>query len=224
MTMALAWPASLVPSSEMWAIDAGTRGGGASIEGRDQVVSSGLGLWRASLEIPMTPVNRRAYRALIASLGGRAGRVLVGPCGCVDGPTVVSSDLTGIPYSDGAFHSDDAGFATLAALVSTVNGAAAAGATSMNVARGTVYDIQPGQYFGVGGYLYQITTMVGGEGDDFLMTFAPRLRAAADDGAEIEWCAPVCPMRLVSDDVGAIELAFSRFGSARLDFIEVFGG
>lgn len=216
------WPAILVPNAELFRIDARTRSGGETIEGREQVVSSGLGRWIASLTVPIhSPAKIRAARALLARLDGRANAVRVGPCDCRNGNTLVPF-LGGIPHSDQTLFADDAGYGQ-GGNPATVAAPAASGASSIRIAIGaTRLPILEGSFVGLGGFLHVITGVADLPAEEAQLSIMPRLRTALADGAPVEWCKARAPMRLMADDSGAFELQLSRFGSMSIDLVEVF--
>jgi hypothetical protein len=216
------WPSILVANAETFRVDARTRSGGETIQGREQVISSGLGRWIARLTVPLhTPTKIRAARALLAKLDGRANAVRVGPCDCRNGNQMIPS-LGHIPYGDGAFHADGAGFqqgGTPPAVVAD----AVKGAYQVQIDVGaTMVPVLDGTFVGLGGYLYVITGATALPGEEALLDIRPRLRTALAVGNPVEWCHARLPMRLQADDSGAFELQLARTGTATFDLVEVF--
>lgn len=216
------WPAVLVANAEMFRIDARTRSGGEGVNGREQVVFSGLGRWVATLTVPLhTPVKIRAMRSLLAKLDGRTNAVRVGPCDCRNGNQIIPV-IGGIPYSDKSRHTDGAGFMQ-GGTAPTIAEDAAAGATQIKILNGsTVLPVLEGTFLGVGGYLYLIVGVTALPGEETLLDIRPKLRTAVSEDDPIEWCHARAPMRLRADDSGAFELQLARTGTASLDLIEVW--
>ncbi len=78
MALALPWPSILVPSSEDWSLRGGTRSGGQTFEGNEQIVASPTARWKATLSIPcMRREQVLALRRVIA--GGRTQLWNIGP-------------------------------------------------------------------------------------------------------------------------------------------------
>ncbi len=48
----LPWPDALKPSSEDWSLRGGSRSGGQTFQGNEQIVASPTARWRATLTIP----------------------------------------------------------------------------------------------------------------------------------------------------------------------------
>jgi hypothetical protein len=216
------WPPILVANAEMFRIDARTRSGGETINGREQAVSSGLGRWVARLTVPLhTPAKIRAMRSLMARLNGRANGVRVGPCDCRNGNRLTPA-IHDIRYSDKARHGDGAGFVQGGAaprIAETAN----AGAVSITIVNGsTALPVLEGSFIGVAGYLYVVVGVTPLPEETTRLEIRPRLRVEAPDGAPVEWCRARAPMRLTADDSGEFELQLARIGTATLDLVEVW--
>jgi hypothetical protein len=216
------WPTILVANAETFRIDARTRSGGETTNGREQVVSSGLGRWIARLTVPLhTPAKIRAARSLLAKLDGRANAVNVGPCDCRNGNRL-GLFIDGIPYSDQSLHSDDAGFQQ-GGVPAKVLTAAAAGATQVEIDIGsTKLPLLEGSFIGLGGYLYVVVGVTDQPDEEALLDIRPRLRTPLAEGALVKWRHARLPMRLQADDSGAFELQLARTGTATFDLVEVF--
>lgn len=217
------WPGILVANAEIFRLDARTRSGGETVQGREQVVSSGLARWTARLTVPLhTPAKIRAARSLLARLDGRANAVRVGPCDCRNGNQIIPL-VGGIPYSPNrAFHTDGAGHSQGGKLP-TVSADAGAGAVQVSVELGaTAVPVLDGTFVGLGGYLYVIVGATPQPGETALLDIRPRLRTALVAGDPVEWCHARLPMRLMTDDSGTFELQLARTGTATLDLVEVY--
>jgi hypothetical protein len=218
------WPSILVANAERFHIDARTRSGGETTTGREQVVSSGVSRWVATLTVPLhTPAKIRAMRSLLAKLDGRANAVRVGPCDCRNGNRLIPI-IGGIPYSDDSFHTDGSGFSQ-GGTAPTIpdDHAAAAGNLQITIDNGaTQTPVLDGSFFGAGGYLYVAVGVTPLPGEMTLIDLRPKLRTALPVGAQIDWCHGRVPMRLTADDSGAFELQLARTGTATLDLVEVY--
>ena len=216
------WPSILVATAETFRIDARTRSGGETINGREQVISSGLGRWIARLTVPLhTPAKIRAMRSLLARLDGRANGVRIGPCDCRNGNRIIPI-IGGIPYSDKTRHTDGAGFQQGGAAPSIAE-PAAAGATQIVIFNGaTQLPVLEGSFIGVGGYLYVVVGVTPLPGEETRLDIRPKLRAAVAEDDPVEWCHARVPMRLQSDDSGEFELQLARTGTATIDLVEVW--
>ncbi|MBW8725453.1 MAG: hypothetical protein JF625_09905 [Inquilinus limosus] len=216
------WPPILVANAEMFRIDARTRSGGETINGREQAVSSGLGRWVARLTVPLhTPAKIRAMRSLMARLNGRANGVRVGPCDCRNGNRLTPA-IHDIPYSDRARHGDGAGFVQ-GGTMPRIAEKADAGAVLIEIANGsTALPVLEGSFIGIAGYLYVVVGVTPLPDETTRLEIRPRLRVVAPEGALVEWCRARAPMRLAADDSGEFELQLARVGTATLDLVEVW--
>lgn len=218
------WPPILVANAEMFRIDARTRSGGETINGREQAVSSGLGRWVARLTVPLhTPAKIRAMRSLMARLNGRANGVRVGPCDCRNGNRLIPT-IHDIPYRDDSLHTDGAGFQQ-GGIAPTIpeDHAASVGDRRITIWNGaTRTPVLEGSFFGAGGYLYVVVGVTPLPDENTLIDLRPKLRTALPEGAEIDWCHGRAPMRLAADDSGEFELQLARMGTATLDLVEIW--
>ena len=203
-----AWSPDLVASSESWFLRGGTRTGGQSFLGQEQLVTSPTARWTATLTIPLgSRAKILAFNALMGALNGRVGTVLV-----------PMNDLLRAPLRAGVRPFYDARLFRTAA-------DAAMNATTLQVARQVGGAVLPGQHFTVDGRLYRVVTAPGGDTEktvDFPVTLRPWLRADVEGGTFVDFARPACTMRLASDDTGKLELQLARFGTVTLDFIEAF--
>ncbi|WP_343711913.1 hypothetical protein [Inquilinus sp.] len=216
------WPSILVANAERFHIDARTRSGGETINGREQVVGSGLGRWVATLTVPLnTPAKIRAMRSLLAKLDGRSNGVRVGPCDCRNGNRLVPI-IGGIPYGDQSLHTDGAGFMQ-GGIAPVIAAPAAAGSTQITIQNGsTQLPVLEGSFLGVGGYLYVVVGVTPNPDETTGLDIRPKLRTAVSEDDPVEWCKARAPMRLAADDSGAFEVQLARMGTATLDLVEVW--
>ena len=212
----------LMMRSEKWWLDARTRSGGETINGREQVVSSGLGRWRSTVTFPLySPATIRAMRAWLALMDGRSNMSIIGPCDCTNANQITPL-IGGIPYSDDTLHSDGAGFQQ-GGTPAAVSVAASAGAVQVQIdLASTALPVLAGTFIGLGGYLYVVVGVTAAPGEEALLDIRPRLRTALAVDDPVEWCHARAPMRLLSDDSGSFELQLARFGEATLDLVEVW--
>lgn len=218
------WPAILVANAERFHLDARSRSGGETINGREQAVGSGLARWVATLTVPLnTPAKIRAMRSLLAKLDGRSNLIRVGPCDCRNGNRIVPP-IGGIPYAPtGAFHAPTGAGFSIGGSSPYISEAASAGATQIKIFNGsTALPVLEGSFLGVGGYLYVVVGAEPGIGETTTLDIRPKLRAAVAMDDEVEWCHARAPMRLMADDSGAFELQLARMGTATIDLVEVW--
>ncbi len=196
------WPTLLTANGERFHLDARTRSGGETINGREQAVGSGLGRWVATLTVPLhTPAKIRAMRSLLAKLDGRSNGVRVGPC---DGP---NSALLMPQW---------------ASVKPILTAPANVGDTAISLELGRTTAFGEGNYIGLAGYLYLVVGVTDLGRGVYEAAVRPKLRVGAGASAQIEVMKPQCPMRLAADDSGAFELQLARTGTATLDLVEVY--
>ena len=214
------FPSALRATSQTWRIDSRTRSGGETVTGREQVVSSGLGRWKATLSIAL--FNRDAilaHQMLLAQLDGRANAVRLPFCLGTNGARVLPL-LNGLPYAGKdlwlrpGLRREDLGVAP------KVRVTARAGATEIVIDPGTLSGFQAGVAFGLGERLYLCTEYHGGA--VATIKFRPKLRFQINAGTLVVWKSPRCIMRLASDDSGLADIQIGRYGTATFDFVEVW--
>lgn len=205
-----------------------TRSGGVALNGVEQVLSPLSERWTWQIQVPVwNAVQGRALRALLAKLQGRFNFVRIGLCDQFRiTPTQIGRDgraqwPRGVPHSDGAYFSDGAGYALSHVTVNTV-GNAAINAGSITVPAEPFDGLMAeGLHFSIDGFLYVVT---GWElvGDNYVLEFAPRLRAAVPDGSQVKFAAEAV-WQLASDGEGALPLQIGRFGVTTINLIEPYG-
>ena len=223
------WPTVLQITGRAWKLDARTKSGGDTVTGRGVVVSSGYGLWRATI---IAPIRNRAQhlaaRALEVQLGGAAHAVMVGPHDCVNAARI-SAYVDGIPHSDGTPHSDGAGYAQGGEPVRLI-APAAAGDVGLVISLGSAWRFDPGIYIGLGSgnsrRLYRVASISAGPAPETAtLTVAPPLRSAAAIGAIVDVAAPATIMKQVSDDAFDLDMGpDQRLGTLTIEMVEVTNG
>lgn len=227
------WPIHLWPSRSTFMLENQSRTGGVSILGNEQITIAPSARWTARLSLPaVTERTILAWRAFIASMGGRAGTALVPTWDAFsahdangrrfDGKSAArwggDIDQEGVAFDFSGFGQDDTPvYATLAE-------AAALNATqiAVNYAPG-IDGVRPGQYFSIGKRLYLVTQAW--QVDDDAPTqvkFSPWLREDVTAGAAVNIDRPVCLMRFAQDQTGELELDMGRWGSGQLEFVEAW--
>lgn len=230
----LPWPSALLVSSEDWSLRGGTRSGGQTFLGNEQIVASPTARWKASLTIPcMRPDAVRAMRQVIAL--GRTQVWIIGPYEYARAPWNI--DLIGGPvtYKQGAKDAAvdpnfEADAITSSKLDFRVVYAAGVNATNFGVQRNRGGALAPGMIFSLNGRLYILTDVDGetatpgqpAQAQAMTVQFRPWLRADAAPGDAIEFGTPTGLMRLASDDTGAMELQLSRYGTVSVELVEAF--
>ncbi|WP_070998809.1 hypothetical protein [Methylobacterium sp. C1] len=224
------WPSLLVPSSEDWSLRGGTRSGGQTFLGNEQVVASPTARWKATRTIPcMTRETSLAMRRIIAL--GRSVVWNVGPCENTRAPWNI--DLVGgkITYGRAAQRPDVYIGDQRPDLDFKVAAAAATNATELTIQRNRGGVLEHGMMLSIGGRLHTIVDLPNGELADpgsqgpagtVTIVIRPWLRVDVDAGTPVEFGTPNGLMRLASDDTGAMEQQLSRFSTVAIDLVEAF--
>lgn len=222
-------PTGLWMKMEMWRIDPRSRSGGETINGREQVVTSLLGRWAASITFSgHSPASIRTIRSLVAKMDGRANAVRIGPCDCSNAPPGVPL-FHGIPYDDQTHHSDGAGFMQ-GGIGPVVVADAAPDAVTVDIMVGsTIVPIPEGVYIGLAGRLYIVVGYTALENETARLEIRPKLRPrpvpadpliAVPEGEPVLFCGARVPMRFTADDSGTLPLTLARYGEATFDMAE----
>lgn len=205
-----------------------TRSGGMSINGFEQIVSPLSSRWEWSISIPIfNSIHMRAYRAFLAQMQGRFNYARIRVCdqyrmsrreqGAVPG----GADFS-VTHSDDTTFSDGTGY-DAAQGSRRIPNSLPAGARSLKFNPG--FDLVPGTFFSLNGWLYQWTKVDEYDVDmspNRTWHFMPPLREAAAALDEINFDA-ISLWRLASDDQGGVNLRIGRFGTATLRFVEPVG-
>lgn len=225
--MASALPSEFFPRDIAFHLENVSRSGGVATNGQERVVASDAGRWKARLiQCPvMTDDQILAFRGWLFGMQGRAGTCLVPVFGeerranwprdelgrVVSPETARRNRLDGTQFADPA----EPAQTQISARLRT---AAPRRATTLQIELLQGSPIRPGQYFSFNGRLHVITAALGGEA----YAIRPPLREAAGQGWFLNLSAPVCEMRLASDDSGELELQLGRWGFVDLEFVEAF--
>jgi hypothetical protein len=223
----LTFPSILRPSSGGFAPFVKSLGGGQSLSGFEQVVTSLNDRWQASFSFPIRKqAELLALRAFVMSMRGRANTVALPVFDRSRAPWQI---LFGQPQSpsrlrnrdlDGTVYADPDDFNS-----SLIIAKAAATATSMatsivvNMVKGGVP--VPGQYLSIGNSLYSATSVDGA--GPFTIGIWPWLRQDINPTTDIEFASPTCEMRFQTDDQGADALSsldLLKFATVTLKFDE----
>lgn len=222
----VSWPLNTLYPTEislelMW----NTRGGGAGLNGIEQIVSPLSALWSMSITLNVgTEEWLRGYRALKAEMKGRFGWIrfpLFDPHR-VRRADAGWDDSAPIPFSDGTFFSDGSGFAspditTTVAVAGEIGDEEVAFVVdpTLNDALGT------GHYLSINDYLHLVVRPLEKAGDNRIYKIAPPLRADIASADEVKIGRPTMLCRLADDKSGSVSLKYGRFGEPHLDFVEV---
>ncbi len=225
--MASALPSEFFPRDIAFHLENVSRSGGVATNGQERVVASDAGRWKARLiQCPvMTDDQILAFRGWLFGMQGRAGTCLVpvfgeerranwpvDPFGRRLSPSDVRrSRLDGTQFADPSQPSESSIIVRLAS-------AAPRRATTLSLTRSQGEPVKAGQYLSIGSRLHVVTAILAQD----TVAIRPPLREPAAANAAVNLSAPVCEMRLASDDSGELELQLGRWGFVDLDFTEAF--
>lgn len=197
--MSTAWPTlSRQPSRQSWSMAANTQTHVSPFDGSTQTQGLPGSKWITTIEYDnLLPADAGKLAAFLIGLNGRAGRALV--------PNF------GQPRPRGSWGGTP-----------LVNGTPASGVTSITVDGWTAgSQLLAGDYFGVGGRLYQVPADATADGSGIMtLTLTPGLRAALLDNSALTLVRPTTTMMLV-DDLQGWQYAPGKVRSFVLDFVEV---
>jgi len=224
-------------ASETWQVVQGARDNGPGISGQTQLVQTGGLPWRVTYEIILRNAVVPAWKTWIVRQ--RDGLIPV-----MLGPRFYRSEAEQLYAEDGGFSdttmfSDTTGFAEDLEIPVPValNGAHAAGVVSLSIERFmgdgdtqdgppvVADDYSPGEYIGIGGRLYMITTVEAGSPAYRYATLGiwPPLRSALGDGAGVD-DPPRTKMRLEEKGSGGVpDLVAGGATRFTISFIEYLG-
>lgn len=197
-------------------------------------IDGGAALWSAEfVDVPLRSRNDFAqWSAIEALLDGGVQPVVVRACDpklvpwpLYQGQPVTSLDV--VPHSDGAFFSDETGYAG-SIIVARLFAAAAAGATTVQIRVVRAGEFRGGERFAInhptfGWRMYVIRTITNVAADVLTVTIRAPLWEAAAAGTELEFDAPRCTMVLDGPDAISRDTELRRFGTGAASFIEYAG-
>ncbi len=243
------WPATLPVNNLMFQLENMSRGGGPSLSGREQIVSSPSGRWTASFDTVLgTKSEIACYRAMMARLEGRANTILISPCEPTFSPAGLAGSAASVQapfgqasgqsptalFSDGSQFEQDG---TYALAIST----GAAGAITLQMSCtppplvGTYFSLTP-----TGSpddwQLYLIRSFLFGSGspwsggfssafgpvNQYIVSIDPPLRSPVNVSTRLNFGRPLCRMRLTSDTAGPLTRTRTAWSTPSLKFVEVF--
>lgn len=216
--MIIEWPGGLSPRIINLRLINKTRSAGESLTGFEQVASSLATRWAFALEF--NNLKRHlipSYRAMVASLEGRANVLRVPVFDPQFWPTDAEIGIASVPHSDGTTLSDGVEY-----LTTDVEGITATGLQGSKVlevdfgAYGPIFS--GGLYFGVEDEAY-LATSVTWAGSVATIRFQPGLRQDHTD-ARVR-LRPRLIMRLVDDQGGELALERGIIGAPALELVEV---
>lgn len=195
-----------------------TRSAGESLTGFEQVAGSLATRWAFSLEF--NNLKRHlipGYRAMIASLEGRANALRVPVFDQQFWPSDAEIGIASAPHSDGSTLSDGTEYLTSDVSGITVTAAKDVKAITVDFGGyGQIFD--GGLYFGVEDETY-LATSVTWEGSVATIKFQPGLRQAHTAGTFR--LRPRLIMRLADDEQGELPLERGIIGAPSLEMVEI---
>lgn len=222
---------NLVPARVLFQIVPMNTRGPATFSGKQQVVGTDAGFWKATLSdfIVRKPEQILEWRGMVAELEGGLNDLIVGPFDCRQAPVipgvppiVLTTHSDGTPFSDGTRYSQSS-------IVVVADQSLSLRQTTMRVGITAAGDLRKGMYFSVLDERYLprlhiITSVPEISGAKASFSFRPPLRAAVSAGARIEFSDPKATMTLANDDAGGLDINLRRFASPSLELVESWNG
>lgn len=195
-----------------------TRSAGESITGFEQVLYGVTQRWAFSLEFNYLKLSMvPAYRAMIASLEGRANALRVPVFDRQFWPSDAVLGIASATHSDGSAFSDETEYLTSDIEGITVSGGI--GAKEITVDFGSYGEVfEAGLYFGIEDETYLATSVVW-DGSEATINFQPGLRQT-HVGSTFR-LRPRLIMRLANDESGAHPLELGRATRPTLELVEI---
>lgn len=220
----ISWPLdALTPNAVSMVPNFRNSSGSTSLSGASQIVGSASGIWEARL---VDVAIRRAadvvlWETIEILLEGRLNPILVP---IMEGtrqpfPPGQTAPYDSIPFDDGAFFDDGAGFYE-AVISATLGAPLARNITTAVISLAYGRELRPRDYFSVGDRLYRIKTVESVVGGLHTVKFWPRAREAAAAGSHVEFDRPACKMRLKTDTEMALDKDLSKFAAPTIEFVE----
>lgn len=215
------WPTSLVPRNVLIRPPRFTMGGTTSLSGFGQEVAGIRAPFGMTLKFDgLTGDEILAWRAIIASLEGRAGRLRIPMYDLWLRARDAAIGAGIAPHSDGTYFSDGAGY-----LTADLDGVLVSGVQGQRMITADFGTYQPvlraGQYFGLGN-VPNIATAVWWSGSVATIRCARTLVSDIED-VPLR-LRPVMIAKLASDDGGEAELINLREAHPVLELVEAFDG
>ena len=195
-----------------------------SISGAETVIPSLGGRWEVTASFVVRgEAAQLQWQAFLAQMEGRIGTTLV-PIRTRfrpkdrNGKPAPACQTAGLGDAQTWEHF---GFTNEPVATTKLATAAPLRATTLKVAGGNTTGLRPGQFFSIGERLYRVQHHWQDEGGTSNLMIQPPLRAAAASGAALILDAPVCLMRMVSEDEGQFDHLLNRMPRVTCSFVEV---
>ncbi len=217
------WPAVLQAASANLRLAGQSLGGGRSISGTSQSISTDAGYWKIDLgNVNVWDAESlRAWRRIEGLLDGRANTI--------DIPLIDNTRAWGVgpdyvPHSDGTPFSDETLYANEPD--ATLGAAAGLRATTLVIAKAVPFWLNGGETLSLehaepfGNRWYRVKQVTAQDDETVTVTITPPLRAPIASGARVELAEPCCRMRLAEPEGMAAEFAQGWFGQPSVSFVE----
>ncbi len=218
------WPARLEIAAVAFDPRGMVAGGPRTLTGRSQVVSVDAGYWIARVRLVTLGQGAQinTLRQLRARLEGGAHEVLVPVADRGQAPWITAGVYTtaSSDFTDDTDFTDGTGFhePTIRIKLKTAAALRASQITATVTAAGTITGGMP---FSVADHLYVIREVVSTSGSDQTWSIWPPLRGPIGADRRLEFDAPVCRMRLASEDALDISLGRLWQTAPEISFVEV---
>lgn len=194
-----------------------------SISGAETVIPSLGGRWEVTASFVIRgEAAQLEWQAFLAQMEGRIGTTLV-PIRTRfrpdnrSGRAVTACQTAGFADAQTWEHF---GFESAPVATTALAVAAPLRATTIKVSGGNTTGLRPGQFFSLGERLYRVQHHWQDEDGTSNLMIQPPLRAAAASGAVLILDAPVCLMRMVSEDEGQFDHLLNRMPRVTCSFVE----
>lgn len=198
-------------------------GGPVSLDGASQVASIDTGYWIATYDVVTLAKGAqiKMFRAMDALLDGGANQVRVPVIDEAQAPWPGALQAGAlVPWSDGTSFSDGSMWSQRTiAIVAASDTPAAATSLAMTILSAAA--LTGGEYFSIGDRLHVIRSIISDDGaGNVVVSIRPRLRDPVPAATSLNFDAPVCRMRLLSES--EMDLALGRLWQAQpsIAFIE----
>ena len=200
--------------------------GGQGMTGFQQWLTSPRGRWTAKVTCQVVGEEEvLTYQAFLGSLQGSGVECLVTPRDGIRPRDVAGRVLPwrmSVPWANGALWFSGVGWAA-PPRIDALALPAAQGATTITIEPAGP-GVRPGHYIGLADRVYRVLQANPNPGNPAAQDLViwPRLRAAAASNQPVLLAAPVCRMRLKSDDSGPLDLRWREQSTPTLDFVESY--
>lgn len=211
-----------------WIFNVRGRAANDAVTGNGQVVYGNAGRWEATLDLSGFGRDRQlAWGALRAKMRGRVNLLRV--CVCdrwrpkyqelgLSAEDIAMIRGAGIPHSDDALFDDGVGYDYEPALA--IPSDIDAGTDEITIDATPINDaLQPGQYFSIDDWLYQVTGIAGDDATTRIYYFEPPLRRDVIAESVMELEASTI-MAFQTDTEGRMPRELGKHGNTQIQLVE----